>query len=144
MNIHIEKLKTSDLPKYKYLIDECFDVSHSQNIYDECYDNKSEKYEILVGKTDDNKIIASLTLYKIDLFTFDFQPSLEIFNVCVSKKYRGQKIAKKLFTSVFKFAKENGYKSIYLTCLDSAIDAHRLYESLGMKKTNSVKYFIKI
>ena len=143
MGINIEKLKSKDIAKYKNLVDECFNGSNEQLIYDNSYDENSKSYQILVAK-DNDKIVGSLTFYKIDLFTFSFQPALEIFNVCVKKEYRNQKIAKKLFERTIKFAKKNNYKSINLTCLDTATNAHRLYESLGMERTNSIKYLLKL
>ena len=82
----------------------------------------------------DGKIIGSITVYKINLFTFSFQPALEIFNVCVLKDYRKNNVTKRLFNKVFEYAKKENYKSIYLTCLDNATSAHKLYESIGLKK----------
>lgn len=133
----IEKLKQQDIAKYKKLIDICFDGSNEIKAYN--YDENDTNYTIIVAKNVD-EIVGSITLYRIDLFTFSFQPILEIFNVCVKKEYRGKKIAKTMFEYVFDFAKKNGYNSINLTCLDTAYDAHHLYESLGFNKTNSVKY----
>ncbi len=143
MDISIERLQKADLSKYKSLIDECFGGSNEQKIYDQNYVENSDKYQILVAK-DEDKIVGSLTFFMLDLFTYSFQPAIEIFNVCVLEKYRGQKIAKKLFIHTQDLAKEHNYKSIHLTCLDTATDAHRLYESMGMKKANSVKYFKEI
>ena len=137
----IEKLKREDLKLYKNLIDECFDGSNDIDIYNE-YDENAN-YEIIVAKKD-GLIVGSITMYKIDLFTFSFQPVIEIFNVAVLEQYRGQKIAKKIFEYVFNYAKENGYKSINLTCLDTAYDAHHLYESVGFVRTSSIKYNIKL
>ena len=79
-------------------------------------------------------------MYKLELFTFSFQPAIEIFNVAVLKEYRKQGVAKKIFEFIIEYAKSNGYKSIYLTCLDTAYNAHKLYESVGMKRANSLKY----
>lgn len=135
--MEIEILKKSDLKSYKNLIDECFDGSNDISEYEKY--NPEANYKIVVAK-DGEKIVGSITFYKLDLFTFSFQPVLEIFNVAVLKDYRGQKIAKKLFDFVFDYAKENGYKSINLTCLDTAIPAHKLYESIGFIRTSSVKY----
>lgn len=134
----IERLKKEDLIEYKNLIDEAFDESNDIEQYYK-YDDKSLNYEIIVAKID-NKIVGSLTMYKLDLFTFSFQPTIEIFNVAVLKEYRKQNIGKCLLEYVKKYAKENGYKQICLTCLDSALPAHRLYESVGMEKANSIKY----
>ena len=133
----VELLKKSDLKSYKELIDECFDGSNDISEYEKY--NPEANYKIVVAK-DGEKVVGSITFYKLDLFTFSFQPVLEIFNVAVLKDYRGQKIAKNLFDYVFDYAKKNGYKSINLTCLDTAIPAHKLYESVGFNRTSSVKY----
>ncbi len=133
----IEILKEEDIKLYKELIDECFGGSNDLSYYKKYQQN--ENYKIFVMKQDD-KITGSITAYKLDLFTFSFQPALEIFNVSVLKDYRKQDIAKKIFEEVIKYAKENNYKSMCLTCLDTAIPAHKLYESIGMTRTSSVKY----
>ena len=138
----IERLKKEDLKLYKDLIDEAFDGSNSIDSYEK-YDENSHVYQIIVAK-DNNKIVGSITFYRIDLFTFSFQPSLEIFNVCVSKEYRKRGIAKEIFNYIFNYANENGYKQIFLTCLDSAIPAHKLYESVGFKKMSSIKYSVNL
>jgi len=138
----IEKLKKEDLKLYKDLIDDAFEDSNELYDYSK-YDEFSDKYEIIVAK-DNNKIIGSITIYKIDLFTFSFQPCLELFNVCVCKEYRRQGIAKKIFEYIFNYAKENGYKQIFLTCLESATSAHKLYESVGFKRMSSVKYSVSL
>ncbi len=135
----IEKLNKEDLEQYKHLMDECFDESNDIEQYISNYNENSEAYEVIVAK-DNDKIVGSITFYKMNLFTFSFQPALEIFNVAVLKEYRGQKIAKNIFNYVINYAKENGYESIYLTCLDTAYDAHHLYESLGFERASSVKY----
>lgn len=138
MEIKIEKLKKVDIEGYKALIDECFDGSNPITEYQQ-YNENNDSYTILVAK-DGNKIVGSITYYKMDLFTFSFQPTIEIFNVAVLKSYRGQKIAKKIFAYIIEYANSNGYKCINLTCLDTAEDAHHLYESLGFKRASSVKY----
>jgi len=135
--MEIEILKKSDIESYKELIDECFDGSNDISEYEKY--NTEANYKIVVAK-DGEKVIGSITFYKLDLFTFSFQPVLEIFNVAVLKDYHGQKIAKKLFEYIIEYAKKNGYKSINLTCLDTAIPAHKLYESVGFTRTSSVKY----
>lgn len=142
MNITIEELKYEDLEQYKHLIDTCFGDSNSIEYYKNNY-NKNNNYTILVAK-DNDKIVGSITFYKIDIFTFSFQPCLEIFNVAVLKEYRRKNIAKTLFTHIIEYAKNNGFKSIFLTCLDTAYDAHKLYENIGFKKTSSVKYNLSL
>lgn len=122
---------------YKDLIDECFGGSNSLDYYKK--NSLKTNYQIIVAKNE-NRIIGSITFYKIDLFTFSFQPALEIFNVAVLKKYRRKKVSQKLFDYIIDYAKRNGYKSIYLTCLETAILARKLYEKLGFIKTKSLKY----
>jgi len=134
----IERLRKEDLNQYKNLIDEAFDESNEINEY-YMYDETSSSYEIIVAKIND-KIVGSVTMYKLELFTFSFQPAIEIFNVAVLKEYRKQNIAKQLLEYVKKYAKENGYKQICLTCLDDATPAHKLYQSVGMTKASSIKY----
>lgn len=138
----IEYLKNSDIEQYKHLIDECFGESNDIEIYKNQY-KENDNYHILVAK-DNEKVVGSITFYKIDLFTFSFQPALEIFNVAVLEEYRGKKTAKQLLNFVIKYAKDNGYRSIFLTCLDTAYPAHRLYESMGFKKMSSLKYSLNI
>ena len=134
----IEILKKEDIVLYKNLIDECFGDSNPIEYYENNYKD-SRAYEIVVAKKE-NEIIGSITFQKIDLFTFGFQPALMIFNVCVLEKYRGQKIAHDLFNYIVRYAKNNGYKSISLTCFENARSAHRLYESIGFTRSSSVKY----
>lgn len=138
MNIKIEQLEYDDLEQYKHLIDSCFENSEDLEYYKRNY-NKNYNYIIFIAK-DNNKIIGSITLYKVHLFTFSFQPAIEIFNVAVLKEYRRKNIAKTLFEYAIEYAKNNNYKSIYLTCLDTAYEAHRLYENVGLKKMSSIKY----
>ena len=134
----IEKLKKEDIILYKNLIDDTFEESNTLEFYNK-YDENNSNYQIIVAKEDD-KIIGSITMYKLDLFIFDFQPAIELFNVAVLKEYRGRKVAKSIFEYIIKYAKDNGYNSIHLTCLDNAYNAHKLYESVGMEKASSVKY----
>lgn len=137
----IEKLKYEDLNLYKDLIDNCFGSSNDISIYQKYNENSS--YTILVYKIN-NIIAGSITFYKIDLFTYSFQPAIEIFNVAVLDSYRGQNIATKIFNEVIQYAKDNNYGQIFLTCLADAYGAHKLYESLGFKKMNSVKYALNL
>ena len=134
----VEKLKKEDLPKYKALIDEAFDGSNEIQSYLK-YDEKNTSYEIIVLEEKD-EIVGSVTMYKLDLFTFSFQPSIEIFNVAIKKSYRRQNLGKILMDYVINYAKENGYKSIHLTCLENEEQVHKFYESCGFKKANSRKY----
>ncbi|MCL2375800.1 MAG: GNAT family N-acetyltransferase [Defluviitaleaceae bacterium] len=133
----IEILKPEDLASYKNLIDECFGSSNHLDKYRKYSENQA--YTIFVIKDGDD-VIGSVTQYTIDLFTFRFQPCLMVFNVAVKPSHRGQKIAQRLLQHVIENAKEDGYGSVSLTCLDDAYSAHNLYENLGFKKAGSVKY----
>ncbi|MDU5336725.1 GNAT family N-acetyltransferase [Enterococcus sp.] len=135
--MEIDILKQKDLESYKELIDECFGTSNDLEKYQKYSENTA--YQIFVVKVE-NTIIASATQYSIDLFTFDFQPCLMLFNVAVRTDYREKQIAKDLLTHIIKNARNEGYRSISLTCLDTAYPAHRLYESVGFKKADSIKY----
>jgi len=138
----IEKLKKEDIVSYKKLIDEAFSGSQEISEYEK-YDDKSKSYNILVAK-EDNKIIGSVTLYFLDLFTFSFQPTIEIFNVCVLREYRRNNIGKKLLEYVIEYAKKNGYNTIHFTCLEDNVAIHKFYENLGFIKANSRKYQMNV
>ena len=134
----VERLKKDDLPKYKALIDEAFDGSQELSEYLK-YDDNSKSYEIIVLKEKD-EIVGTVTMYKLDLFTFSFQPTIELFNVAVKKKYRRQNLGRILINYVIDYAKENGYKTIHFTCLESEKEVHEFYESCGFVKAESRKY----
>ncbi len=137
----IEILNEKEIEKYKEIIDECFQDS---NNIDEYKKYKAHGNYIIFVKKINDKIVGSITAYKIDLFTFSFQPALELFNVCVLKEYRKQNIAKEIMEYIKEYAKNNGYKSIYLNCLETAHNAHKLYESVGMKRNSSIKFSMDI
>ena len=134
-------MKTEDLEAYKSLMDECFGSSSPLEKYGKYRENAG--YKIFVVK-DGQKIIASATQYVIDLFTFDFQPSIMLFNVAVCREHRKQGVAKMLLGHILESAKTEGYRSATLTCLDSAQSAHRLYESIGFQKDDSFKYSMSL
>lgn len=134
----IESLKKEDLEAYKKLIDTCFGSSTELVNYEKYTEN--DKYTILVYKEAD-KIVGTVTYYKIDLFTFGYYPSVELFNVCVLPEYRKKNIAAKLIEEVEIFCKNNGYKKIYINCLEQL---GGFYEKIGFKKDDSVKYIRNI
>ena len=63
-----------------------------------------------------------------------------LFNVAVRMDYREKQSAKYLLSHIIENARNEGYHSISLTCLDTAYPAHKLYESVGFTKENSLKY----
>jgi len=133
----VEILKPEDIVSYKNLIDECFGASNDLDRYRTYRENQA--YTIFVVK-DGDEIVGSVTQYSIDLFTFDFQPSLILFNVAVKAAYRGKRLAQTLFEHIIEKAKADGYCSISINCLEDAYAAHRLYENFGFKRASSVKY----
>jgi predicted N-acetyltransferase YhbS len=137
----IEILQSCDLPSYKALIDECFGGEGDIEKYKSYSENAV--YKIYVVK-DKGAVVGSATVYPIELFTFDFQPCLMLFNVAVKASHREQKIAKELLLYIMEEAKKEGYRSISLTCLDTAYPAHKLYESVGFKRTSSLKYNVNL
>lgn len=139
--MNIEQLKKSDISQYKALIDECFGNSNHIDTYNQ-YDENAP-YTIWVMK-DEQTIIGSVTQYPVDLFTFSFQPCLMLFNVAVRKPYRKQGVAQILLKRVIQAAKNDGYRSINLTCLEDAASAHALYESVGFEQTGSRKYSLDL
>lgn len=134
----VERLKREDLPKYKALIDEAFDGSQELDKY-LSYDENSSAYQVIVLKEKED-IVATVTMYKLNLFTFSFQPTIELFNLAVKKEYRRHNLGKILIEYVIDYAKDNGYKTIHLTCLESEKEVHVFYESVGFKMAESRKY----
>lgn len=134
----VERLKREDLPKYKALIDEAFDGSQELDKY-LSYDENSSAYQVIVLKEKED-IVATVTMYKLNLFTFSFQPTIELFNLAVKKEYRRHNLGKILIEYVIDYAKDNGYKTIHLTCLESEKDVHAFYENVGFKRAESRKY----
>lgn len=139
MTYAVEKLDKKDIASYKDLIDNCFGGSNALEWYQKY--QQREEYTIWVVK-EKGTIIASVTQYVIDLFTFEFQPCLMLFNMAVLEEYRKQGIGKQLLSFVIQKAREDGYRQISLTCLESAEPAHRLYESVGFQRADSCKYII--
>ena len=134
----VERLKREDLPKYKALIDEAFDGSQELDKY-LSYDENSSAYQVIVLKEKED-IVATVTMYKLNLFTFSFQPTIELFNLAVKKEYRRHNLGKILIEYVIDYAKDNGYKTLHLTCLESEKDVHAFYENVGFKRAESRKY----
>lgn len=130
----VEELKKEDLNSYKELMEKVFSSSFSVDNYN------PGNYQVLVIKEDD-KVVAALSYYKIDLFT---RRMLEIFNLGVDPDYRGRSLAEKLFDHLIKYAKDNSYKSIYVNCSSDAYGAHKLYEKMGLKRQNTLKFELSL
>ena len=97
--------------------------------------SKGRRMKIELLSTED------IGLYK-DLIdeVFGTSNSIEKFR----ESYRKQNIAKMLLEHIIENAKKEGCRSISLTCLDTAYPAHKLYESLGFEKANSIKFNLNL
>ena len=69
-----------------------------------------------------------------------FGKTIELFNLAVKKEYRRHNLGKILIEYVIDYAKDNGYKTIHLTCLESEKEVHAFYENVGFKRAESRKY----
>lgn len=132
----IKNLDKKDIASYKTLMDKVFGGSADLSSYEKY---ESGPYEIIVAM-EKEKVIGAITLYKIELFTFDHYPALELFNLGVDSDYRGQGIAEKIFDYVLAYAKEKGYRSISVNCGANAHAAHKLYEKMGFSQGGSVRF----
>lgn len=139
----IERLSYNDLDEYRKLVNECFEANDSLERYQENYNPNDNNLVILVAK-DNGVIVGSITYLKVNLFTFSMEPSIMLFNVLTNPSYRKKGIAKMIFNHIYEEAKKEGYKRITLTCLESELGVHAFYESCGMKKAASRKYYIDI
>lgn len=140
--IEMKQLKSVDLSKYKQLIDACFGSSQSLEMYRETFvDNKN--YKIFVAIVE-GQMVGAITVLAADLFTFSDRPFLMLFDVCVKNEFRKLGVGLALMEYVKVYGLKNNYKSINMTCLESAIPAHRLYEKAGFVKKDSRKYAINL
>lgn len=64
--------------------------------------------------------------------------SLYIDDICVDEKYRGRKIATKLYEYLQNFARENGCYRITLNVWEVNPVAQKFYEKMGMKPLKTV------
>jgi len=138
----IRQLAKVDLPEYKQLIDSCFGSSEDLETYEKMFSN-DKNYKIFYSITE-GKIVGAVTVVVVDLFTFSDRPFLMLFDVCVKKEFRKSGVGLALMNYVKAYGLENKYKSINMTCLETAIPAHRLYEKAGFEKKESRKYAINL
>jgi predicted N-acetyltransferase YhbS len=141
-NIEMKQLKSADLPGYKQLIDACFGSSESLRSYEKIF-AEDKNYKIFIA-TLDGQMVGAVTVVAADLFTFSNRPFLMLFDVCVLDEYRKSGVGLQLMEYIKAYGLENKYKSINMTCLESAIPAHGLYEKAGFVKTDSRKYSIDL
>ena len=95
--------------------------------------------ELIFGKLGgrvDGKVIAVLQITYIPSLTLRGSKRAQIEGVRVSSQLRGQGMGRKLFDFAFDRAKKRGCKLVQLTTNKARPDAHRFYESLGLKPTH--------
>jgi len=142
LKIEINQLERAGLPDYKQLIDACFGDSQGLELYQEMFvDDKNYKIFIAII---DGRMVGGVTVVAVDLFTFSDRPFLMLFDVCVKNEFRKFGVGLALMNYVKEYGLKNNYKSINMTCLESAIPAHRLYEKAGFVKKESRKYAINL
>lgn len=130
----VEELKNEDLKLYQTLMEKVFLSEFVTDNY------KADNYKVLVIK-EDNKIVASLTYYKIKIFT---TKRLELSSLAVDPDYRGKKYADKLFEYLLEYAKANYYSKIYVSCNKEAKAAHALYNKYGFKEEDSLRFGLEL
>jgi GNAT superfamily N-acetyltransferase len=64
-----------------------------------------------------------------------FAHSAEVKRLYVQPQYRGRGVAADLYESLEKYAREHGYKWLYLDTTDDMIAAQRFYAALGYELT---------
>ncbi|XP_069833234.1 probable N-acetyltransferase CML1 isoform X4 [Dendropsophus ebraccatus] len=62
---------------------------------------------------------------------------VELLRLSVPKKYRGKGIAKALCRTVIDFARERGCEAVVLETSSPQVDAWKMYEKMGFKKTRT-------
>lgn len=110
--------------------------------YEKMFSN-DKNYKIFISFVD-GQMVGAVTVVAVDLFTFSDRPFLVLFDVCVRENYRRDGVGLALMEYVKEYGRENGYKSINMTCLESALPAHRLYEKAGFVKRDSRKYAVDL
>lgn len=100
---------------------------------------ESNNYEIWVVE-ENNKIVATATLFIEDKFIHELGCVGHIEDVVVDKEYRGHKFGKLLTKQLIDRSKELGCYKVMLDCSESNI---AFYEKCGMvkKEVQMVKYF---
>lgn len=78
---------------------------------------------------DDDRIVGMATLYAVTRIGRHGY----VEDVVVDNAYRGQGLGKKLMHALIDYAREHGFKQVYLTTNPSRVAAHGLYQSLGFK-----------
>ena len=89
------------------------------------YDSLQVEPNILISAEEDNKLVGTCGLRKIDNDTCQFN------TLYVRKEYRNKGIGTKLFGMIEECAIKNKYKKIILTTDPNFKEAHKLFERKG-------------
>ena len=125
-----------------------YDASYKQRVFDftgKCFDELGKKFEpcgrhyfyndieksfeAFFCMTDEEKVIGTVALKKIDAYT------VELKALYLDKAYRGQHLGSRLIRAAIDEAKARGFKSMVLDSMSQYKEALRLYEKCGFKNT---------
>ena len=126
-----------------------YDASYKQRVFDftgKCFDELGKKFEpcgrhyyyndiektfeAFFCMTDEEKVIGTVALKKIDAYT------VELKALYLDKAYRGQHLGSRLIRAAIDEARARGFKSVVLDSMSQYKEALRLYEKCGFKNTD--------
>ena len=93
------------------------------------YNDIGKSFVLFYCLLDDEKIIGTVALKKIDDYT------VELKALYLDKAYRGQHLGSRLVKVAIDEARKLGFKSIVLDSMSKYKEALRLYEKCGFKNT---------
>ena len=125
--LEIRKYTDTDLEKVNEVLKEAFSIEKGNFSSDEFI-------EIVASNSGD--ICGYLLLTKV-LNPIKNKYYMLVDYVCVSSKYRGLGIGKKMINYAYDIAKSEKVMYLQLTCSTFRAAAHRLYESCGFVKRDS-------
>lgn len=128
--LEIRKYNETDLDSVNVVLKEAFSIEKSNFSGDEFI-------EIVASNNGD--ICGYLLLTRV-LNPIKNKYYMLVDYVCVSSKYRGLGIGKKLINYAYDVAKKEKVMYLQLTCSTFRVAAHRLYESCGFVKRDSDIY----
>lgn len=123
--MHIENMTFEDLEKIENILQSEFDDFWNNNILKEELSKKECKY--IVAKLDDGTVVGFAGI----LINYDF---VEIMNIVVRKKYRGQGFGHKLLEELINISKQNNFNCLNLEVNEKNISAIKLYEKVGFER----------
>ncbi|MCR5316925.1 MAG: GNAT family N-acetyltransferase [Treponema sp.] len=93
------------------------------------YQDIKNNFILFLCMKNGSKIIGTVALCKLNEF------NCELKAMYLNKNYQGKKLGYKLAKTAIDFAKNNGYKKIYLDSMKKYDRALHLYRSLGFRET---------